>query len=67
MFELLPCPFCGSDAKIKFNERDQGLFIGCEECDARTKTYSLRTYSVNLVRNMIIGTLNTRTRSCEED
>lgn len=34
MFELLPCPFCGSDAKIKFNERDQGLFI-----DAKNVTH----------------------------
>lgn len=67
MFELLPCPFCGSDAEIKFDERDQGIFIGCKECDARTKIYSLRTYPAEFALGFITGTWNKRTKSREED
>lgn len=52
MFELLPCPFCGTDAEIKFDERDQGVFIRCKECDARTKIYSLCDYPVGLLLDL---------------
>lgn len=67
MFELLPCPFCGSDAEIKFDKRDQGVFIRCKECDARTKIYSLCDYPVEFAFGFIIRTWNKRMRSCEED
>ncbi len=47
--ELLPCPFCGSEASYgtnkftgdlaKLNNRDEGFFVNCSTCGANNNIF----------------------------
>ena len=36
--KLVPCPFCGGDAKLR--KSDFGFYVICEDCMVVTQTYS---------------------------
>ena len=38
--KLLPCPFCGEEAKLHHNTLTDKFKVWCSECDCRTDVYS---------------------------
>lgn len=38
--ELLPCPFCGGEAKLHHNLLTDKFKVWCSKCDCRTDVYS---------------------------
>lgn len=36
--EVLPCPFCGSSAELRY-DRQSGEYVGCYKCSMRTEGY----------------------------
>ncbi len=39
MIKLLPCPFCGGEAKImRYGDRSQSTIYECQECGCRLET-----------------------------
>lgn len=48
--KLLPCPFCGGEAELHIKKGFNGeivfVFVGCNNCQSSTRTYSTETGAV---------------------
>lgn len=45
--KLLPCPFCGGEAKLHHNSLTDKFKVWCSECDCRTDVYSDEEEAIN--------------------
>ena len=36
-FKLLPCPFCGGQARVRAEQKNRTYYIGCAKCGARSR------------------------------
>lgn len=53
-FKLLPCPFCGGQARVRAEQKNRTYYIGCAKCGARSRAVGRRPWAVG--RGMILST-----------
>ena len=41
-FKLLPCPFCGGQARVRVEQKNRTYYIGCAKCGARSRAVGRR-------------------------
>lgn len=40
-FKLLPCPFCGGQARVRAEQKNRTYYIGCAKCGARSRAVAV--------------------------
>lgn len=60
--KLLPCPFCGGEARLQKRFRKRGYYVICKDrnCGCRTPFYQFDFLSQEELREQAIFTWNTR-------
>lgn len=58
--KLLPCPFCGGEARLQRRNKKHGYYVVCKACGCRTPYYQYQFLSREELRNTAIATWNTR-------
>lgn len=43
-FKLLPCPFCGGQARVRVEQKNRTYYIGCAKCGARSRAVGRRPW-----------------------
>lgn len=43
-FKLLPCPFCGGQARVRAEQKNRTYYIGCAKCGARSRAVGCRPW-----------------------
>lgn len=44
--KLLPCPFCGGEAKVKVSWRNEDTYVECRNCYSRTDGFGLEECAI---------------------
>lgn len=58
--KLLPCPFCGGEARLQRKGKKHGYYVICKKCGCRTPYYQFQFLSDEELRDTAIKTWNTR-------
>lgn len=43
-FKLLPCPFCGGQARVRAYQKNRTYYIACAKCGARSRAVGRRPW-----------------------
>ena len=58
--KLLPCPFCGGEARLQRKGKKREYYVICKKCGCRTPYYKYQFSSNEKLREEAIATWNTR-------
>lgn len=47
-FKLLPCPFCGGQARVRAEQKNRTYYIGCSKCGARSRAVGRMPWHDNI-------------------